>query len=121
MPASPFELDQLVAVITTRFPELRDARFTLLSGGWDSVAVDADNRLIFKFPRHAQGAEGLGLEASILQLVRRHVALRVPSLMLFEEPQLFSRHDKIAGEHLLAGQYAALNEAARQDLAEQMG
>ena len=29
MPASPFELDELVAVITGTFPELRQSRFTL--------------------------------------------------------------------------------------------
>ncbi len=121
MPASPFELDNLVAIITQRFPELKNARFSLLSAGWDSVAVDADDRLIFKFPRHAESEAGLRLEASILALVREHVSLRVPSIALFETPQLFSRHYKIPGEHLLRVQYEQLEEVARQNLAEQMG
>lgn len=121
MPASPFVLDSLVAVITAQFPELRGAQFTLLSAGWDSVAVDADDRLIFKFPRHSEGESGLRLEASILGLVRRHVSLRVPVLELFEAPQLFSRHEKIPGEHLLTAQYDGLSALERDKLADQMG
>ena len=121
MPASPFELEGLVAVITARLPHLRAARFTLRSAGWDSVAVDVDDRLIFKFPRHAEGEAGLRLEASILQLVRRHVSLRVPVLTLHETPLLFSQHDKIPGEHLLTTHYERLDDTDRRDLADQMG
>ncbi len=121
MPASQFELGSLKHVIVDRFPDLAEARFTLLSEGWDSVAVDVDDRLIFKFPRHALGEEGLRREAGILGLVGAAVSLPVPSLTLFSEPQTFSRHDKIPGEHLLPEQYRALNESARQALGETLG
>ena len=121
MPASPFALAELTAIIVDRFPELRNAHFTLLSAGWDSVAVDADDRLIFKFPREPDDEAGLRLEASILRLVRAHVSMPLPRLELIEEPRLFSRHEKIPGEHLVTAQYDALEIEARQDLAEQLG
>lgn len=121
MPASQFELDALRAVIVERFPELAEGQFTLLAEGWDSVAVDVDDRLIFKFPRHARGEEALRREVGILGLVRATVGLPVPSLVLFDSPITFSRHEKIAGEHLLPAQYDALDERAKQALGEALG
>jgi hypothetical protein len=121
MPASQFELDALKAVIVNRFPELSDGQFALLAEGWDSVAVDVDDRLIFKFPRHPRGEEALRREVGILGVVAAAVSLPVPSLVLFDTPMTFSRHEKIAGEHLLPGQYDALDEPARQALGEKLG
>jgi aminoglycoside phosphotransferase (APT) family kinase protein len=120
VPASPFDLQALAAVLIERFPELADSRFTLLSEGWDSVAVDVDDRLIFKFPRHQRGAEALRREAAILRLVGPAVSMRVTALDLFETPQLFSRHVKINGEHLLSAQYDELGAAERQRLGEDL-
>src|SRR5690606_31336716 len=121
MPASPFELSALRGVITARFPALENASFRLLSEGWDSVAVDVDDRIIFKFPRHERGEAALRREVNILGLVGAKVDIRVPSLALFETPLVFSRHDKIAGNHLVTLQYEALDDAARRALGAAMG
>lgn len=121
MPVSPFELDALRAIIVGRFPEYAAARLTLLSEGWDSVAVDVDDRLIFKFPRHATGEAALRREAAILGIVSAAVTLPVPKLVLFDTPQTFSRHAKLPGEHLLPAQYDGLDDAARQALGETLG
>lgn len=121
MPQSQFDLATLQAVIVERFPELAESAFTLLSEGWDSVAVDVDDRLIFKFPRHQSGAEALRREAAILRLVGPAVSMRVTALELFEAPQLFSRHIKIAGEHLLTAQYETLGDQERNQMAEALG
>lgn len=122
MPASQFELDALRAVIVARFPELSGGRFTLLAEGWDSVAVDVDDRLIFKFPRHPRGQEALRREAAILSTVAAAVtSLPVPRLTLFDTPQTFSRHDKIPGDHLLPEHYDALDAASRDALGEKLG
>lgn len=121
MPASQFELDALKAIIVDRFPDLAEGRFTLLAEGWDSVAVDVDDRLIFKFPRHRRGEEALRREVAILGLVGAAVSLPVPSLVLFDTPMTFSRHDKIAGDHLLPTQYDGLAETARHALGEALG
>lgn len=121
MPQTPFELDALRDVIVGQFPEHAGARFTLLSAGWDSVAVDVDDALIFKFPRHAMGEAALRREAAILGTVAGVVTLPVPRLTLFETPQTFSRHEKLPGDHLLPVQYDALDEAARRALGEALG
>ncbi|UJW85280.1 phosphotransferase family protein [Devosia sp. SL43] len=121
MPVSPFGRDALRDIIVDRFSEHADAEFTLLSEGWDSVAVDVDDRWIFKFPRHARGEAALRREAGILALVRAAVRLPVPNLELFDRPQIFSRHAKIAGEHLVTAQYNALPPIARHRLGEALG
>lgn len=121
MPASPFELSALRDIITARFPALENASFHLLSEGWDSVAVDVDDRIIFKFPRHERGEAALRREVNILGLVGASVDMPVPALALFETPLVFSRHDKIAGDHLVTPQYEALDDAARQALGAAMG
>lgn len=121
MPVSPFSLEALRATIVDQFPEHADAQFTLLSEGWDSVAVDVDDRLIFKFPRHPRGEAALRREVAILGLVGAAVSLPVPSLTLFERPQTFSCHAKIHGDHLVTAQYDELPEASRQQLGGTMG
>lgn len=121
MPVSPFDLDALRDIIVSRFPEHEGGRFTLLSEGWDSVAVDVDDRLIFKFPRHQHGEAALRREVAILAVVAPAVSMPVPRLELFEQPRPFSRHAKLAGEHLVTAQYDALDEAARQALGEMLG
>lgn len=121
MPASQFELATLRGIIVERFPALAGSSFSMLSAGWDSVAVDVDDRTIFKFPRHAHGEAALIREVAILNIVRAAVSMRVPSLELFREPQVFSRHDKIPGEHLLTADYALLDEAARRQLGAALG
>jgi hypothetical protein len=113
-------LERLRAVVLHHEPELRDASFRLLTAGWDCLALDVDDRLIFKFPRHASAERSLAVEAGLLALIRPAVTMTVPDLTLFPGPPMFSRHEKIPGEHLLAAQYEALPEDARQRLAVDM-
>jgi len=110
-------LEALRSVIVARFPELADGTFALLMEGWDSVAVDVDDALIFKFPRNEVARTSLIREASVLAAVRPALTMPVPDLAVFEEPRLFSRHHKLKGEHLVTGQYDALPIAARDHLA----
>ncbi|WP_221931020.1 aminoglycoside phosphotransferase family protein [Telmatospirillum sp. J64-1] len=92
----------------------------MLTAGWDSIAVDVDDRLIFKFPRHDAAEQALRTEASLLAVIRPAVAMPVPDLILCPGPPLFSRHAKLKGEHLLAAEYERLPEAARQRLAAEL-
>ncbi|MCC6918810.1 MAG: phosphotransferase [Alphaproteobacteria bacterium] len=117
----PLSLEALSARLIDAFPELAGKPFRLLTEGWDSVAVDVDDALIFKFPRHAAGAEGLRREARLLAVVRPAVTMPLPDLKLVErDGLLFSRHVKLKGEHLLASHYDRLPDAARARLAADM-
>lgn len=118
--ASEMQLETLQAAIAGSFPELADSRFTLLAVGWDSVAVDVDDRLVFKFPRHAAAEQRLVAEASLLAVIRPAVTMPVPESTLHPGPPLFSRHVRIEGEHLLTRQYERLPVGARQRLAADM-
>ena len=110
----------LMQWVTSAFPELTGLPCHILGSGFDSVALDVDDRLVFKFPRHEMARAALVREAAMLAIVRPAVALPVPNLVICERPQLFSRHDKIKGEHLLAADYAALPVAARDRLADDL-
>ena len=58
------KLEKLRARDPARFPAPRDGEFKLITGGWDSAAVDVDGKLIFKFPRNKAACEALRHEAA---------------------------------------------------------
>lgn len=123
MPDLPADmtLDRLSAWARKAHPELEGARFSVLADGWDSVALDVDDRLILKFPRHQLGAEGLRREAAVLAVIRQFVQLPVPDIRLFETPVLHSMHAKLPGVLLLPEVYAGLDEDQRAGLGEALG
>jgi Ser/Thr protein kinase RdoA (MazF antagonist) len=113
-------LETLRAAIIGSFPELSESRFTLLTVGWDCVAVDVDDRLIFKFPRHEAARKRLVSEAGILAVIRPAVTMPVPDLTLHSGPPLLSRHVKLKGEHLLTRQYELMPVEPRERLGAEM-
>lgn len=114
------DIGRFRAAITAAFPDLSRATFGLLTAGWHSTAVDVDDRLIFKFPRHAVAEKALVKEAGLLAVIRPAVTMPVPDLTLHPGPPLFSRHGKLKGGHLVTAQYERLPEPARRRLAERM-
>lgn len=109
------------AAILRSFPHLADSTFRLVTGGWDSVAVDVNDRLIFKFPRDETAKRALLKEAALLALIRPAVSMAVPDMTIHEGPPLFSSHGKLKGEHLLAPDYEKLDEGARRRLGDDLG
>ena len=106
--------------IISAYPELEGASFTVLDAGWDSLAVDADGRFIFKFPRDADGEHCLRREAALLTVLHPRLTMAVPDPVIFDGPPLFSAHEKLRGDHLLAADYARLSDEARDGLALDM-
>lgn len=116
--ASPGAISREVrGAILDAFPELAGATFTPMTTGWDSLAIDVDDRLIFKFPRDADAEKALRAEAALLAVVRPVVTMTVPDLRLHRGPPLFSAHEKIKGRHLLAGDYQMLPGGAPDRIA----
>lgn len=114
------DLTNLRETIVAAFPALHSGRFSLHTIGWDSAAVDVDDRLIFKFPRHAEAESRLRAEAGLLAAVRPHVTMPLPDQQLHAGPPLFSCHAKLKGEHLLAAHYEQLPVKARERLAAEV-
>ncbi len=115
------DTDHFRSIITTTFPDLATSTFELATAGWDSVAVDVDDRLIFKFPRHAVAEKALLREAQLLAVIRPKISMPVPDLRIEEGPPLFSVHEKLKGVHLITADYERLPEIARQRLGERLG
>lgn len=111
---------RLQNLIVAAFPELADQAFTLAPRGWDSIAVDVGDRLIFKFPRNEAAAARLRKEARLLGAIRPQVSIPVPDMVLFEGPQLFSRHAKLVGDYLTPAAYAAMSQAGRDRVTGQL-
>ncbi len=110
-------VDELRPVVVQVYPELAGSRFTVFTGGWSSIAIDVDDRLVFKFPKDDKAAKALRMEASVLRIIRPAVTMPVPDMTIVEEPRLFSRHEKLPGGYLLTPDYEALPAAAKDRLA----
>ncbi|MBX4959679.1 aminoglycoside phosphotransferase family protein [Rhizobium lentis] len=108
------------SLITSVFPELTASVFKLAAKGWDSIAVDVDDTLIFKFPRHLGAERALVKEAALLDIVRPSLSMAVPDMRIHDGPPIFSSHAKLEGEHLIAEDYDALAEGDRQRLADDL-
>ena len=111
------DLDTLKATILDRFPDLAGSSFSLLTQGWDSIAVDVDDRLIFKFPRNEIAEKSLIREIGLLDVIRPAVAMPVPDIRLIDAPRIFSCHRKLKGSYLETHHYIRLPAKAREDLA----
>lgn len=111
------DLDTLRAAVVAADPSLAASRFARLPDGWHSVAVDVDDRWVFRFARHAEAARALEAEARLLAVVHPAVTVRVPRPVFHPGPPAFSRHEKIPGEHLTPARYERLPGDARARLA----
>ncbi|MBB3135628.1 hypothetical protein FHS26_003374 [Rhizobium pisi] len=116
------ELDasEFRSLIISVFPHLTGAVFRLAAKGWDSIAIDVDDTLIFKFPRNLTAERVLQKEAALLDVIRPSLSMAIPDMRIHDGPPVFSSHTKIEGEHLIAEDYDALGGSDRQHLAEDL-
>lgn len=112
--------EPLIAAVVAEFPELARAKVRVRNTGWDSIALDMDDRMIFKFPRNAIAEVALRREAGLLAALRPRLKLAVPQMALHHGPPLFSSHKKIVGGHLEPKDYAMLGDRARDRLARDL-
>jgi aminoglycoside phosphotransferase (APT) family kinase protein len=106
--------------ILALYPALAESVFAAVDVGWDSLAIDAGDDLIFKFPKHEAAGARLRREVRFLEIIRPSVSIPVPDMTLHEGPPVFSAHRKLKGSYLLAEGYAKLSDAQRQDTAEKL-
>jgi aminoglycoside 2''-phosphotransferase len=95
--------------------------------GQNNVVLVADERLVFRFPRHAAGIAALAREASVLRAVRSHLPLPVPaprysSFDVLEVGQAFLGYPMLPGQPLRQRTLDAIADpAALVALGEQIG
>lgn len=112
--------NELRSLIVRLFPELTGSAFRLMTMGWDSMAIDVDDRLIFKFPRNGNAERALLKEAALLELIRPSLSMAVPDMQVHDGPPIFSSHAKLQGEHLLAEDYEDLSGETRRRLGDDL-
>lgn len=114
------ELASFHAAILRQFPDLKGLPYRRLAEGWHSIAIEVAARLVFKFPKNKIAEQALIKEAALLAKVRPHLALPVPAMSIHEGPPIFSCHEKLQGEPLLAECYHSLSDRARHRLAHDL-
>lgn len=97
-----------------------DAAVEKLGVGSDCAAWLIGGQVVVKVPSHAHAASVLSREAAILSVVRGHVRIAVPDMVFLAGPPPMSRHNLIAGEHLLGAMYDTLDPALRDRLASDL-
>src|SRR5690349_19339200 len=98
--------------IAACFPTLAVDQCRLLGQGWDSVAIEINRRLLFRFPKRADVERQYLLEHRLLPVLADALPLPIPDVAYFwpggaAYPHLFIGHQLIAGqplasEHLVA-------------------
>lgn len=87
-------MDRFREAVVSACPELAASAFKLATAGWHSIAVDVDDRLIFKFPRHEVARRALVKEAALLAVIRPEVSIAVPDLRIEAWQSLAAIRDK---------------------------
>ena len=103
------------------YPELAAGRFSIAGKGWHSLAIDVDDRLIFKFPDGDEAVQAVRREVSLLRAIRASLSMGVPDMTLHEGPPPFTVHPKLRGETMPAERNATLSEAAKARLGDDLG
>jgi len=105
------------------FPELDPAQVDFMGSGWEYDVYLIDGRLVVRFPRYAEVAQGLGRAGAILDFVSEELPSgpRVPRIVLRGEPGPHFPH-AFFGHHLIPGLPASDPEAPISPaLAEDLG
>ncbi|MEO1102923.1 MAG: aminoglycoside phosphotransferase family protein [Pseudomonadota bacterium] len=107
------------AILAVR-PDLDGVPMLLRADGWDCLAIEVAGTTIFKVPHHHGAVSRLRREPATLDLIRPHVGLALPQMVLHERPILMSEHRKIVGEPIDPERYAVLAEPTREALADDL-
>ena len=123
MPEIPahMSLERLRELTVAGHPQFAGARFTILADGWDSVALDIDDRYIIKFPRHEVAEQSLRREVLLLSVIAPRVLMPVPVMDLHDIPVAHTIHAKLPGRALAPAAYDKVPESMRAEIGERLG
>jgi aminoglycoside 2''-phosphotransferase len=90
-------------------------RFRVDNSGWTNLMLEADGRLMFRFPRWASAARSMGREVRLLDLLGRYLSAPIPHPLLMgtlDQPRgwPFMVYRKIPGTPI-----ASLSSMSRQE------
>lgn len=74
-------------MIERQFPVLRPVRLETLGVGWDNIAFQVNQRLVFRFPRRKLGGELMAREVRVLPRLAPHLPLPIPVPEYLGQPE----------------------------------
>ena len=87
--------------IVSIFPDLNNSNFVEINVGWQNYIVQADDKLIFRFPRDLEALNSLRIEINLLNTITKiiHSSMSVPNYIYYDfnnEP--FGCYNKLHGK-----------------------
>ena len=116
-------IDNYEQIIGDCFPDLAIERCRLLGAGWDSVAVEVNQRLIFRFPKRPDVEPQYLVERRLLPVLVGALPLPIPDATFFWPGGTAYPHP-IIGHHLIDGRQLDaehLTPAHADGIARQLG
>ena len=104
--------------IRTSYPDLVISSVYTDADGLINDVYILNNELVFRFPKNDEARVTLALEISVLDLARRHLDIPVPSFE--KQAPDFVAYRMIPGDPLYRHDLLRLDEAAQDELAEQL-
>lgn len=117
-------LDSCLKLVTAKFKELKVTSAEFNSQGMNNTVVIVNGCMVFRFPKYAQGLDGLKRETALLKKLGSRLPLPIPDpvyIHLSDEPaESFCGYRMLPGEPLW-GSGLPGNSRARKHIAEQLG
>lgn len=117
------DAQEATRLIESQFKELAPARVRRLGHGWDNVAYEVNDTLVFRFPRREAALLGLRMEQAVLPFLAGRLPAPIPCPIYFGSPEtqpagypwMFLGYNKVEGRTACS---AALGDADRARSAE---
>lgn len=113
-----YDIATIVEVLNHEIPDLSIDSINIIQTGWDHLVAEINGDLIFRFPRAEKSIANLEREKRLLDYLKKHIMLPIPSYQYFGTNIAFVGYQKIPGIHLNSQIYANLNRDARHNIAE---
>ena len=94
------QLSNLLQKISDEFPDLKWQKGIYVDSGKVNHIVILDSSLIFRFPRKKEYEEFLNLEIDLLNVLDKHISLRIPHYTHIAKDRSFGGYTFIQGEPL---------------------
>lgn len=73
-------LDQAKDLFNSLFPDLTVGHISVLGEGWDSIAILADDCIVFRIPKRPAVARQMEKEIRVVEVIQPYVSARVPKI-----------------------------------------
>ncbi len=109
---------KLLRVIKRNFPNVVWNKVKYVSVGYDHDVIVLDQKIIFRFPKHADTKKLLKGEISLLRILSSQVSISIPAYNLVAKDYSCASYPMIGGDSLTVGIFNSLSESQKIKLAK---